>query len=235
MSRALVANETSGASGSAPRRVSGVIAHAPRLREPTPARRGLPRSSTRATAIDSGMRAGARAYLVIPWTELRTDPMNRLLIATTVVALLTSLSPQDPHLGMTLPPVPVPARGTGEVIEAFIVGAEMIEDGQVRFSVAQHPQDTRTPPPPPSFTAKVDGKLVRALDVDGKPLAAAELKNRLPTWTAVVVIPADLDMPDPFFRKVLSERTVTFMLPKKLLLPMTKAAWTRRKTEAPRP
>jgi hypothetical protein len=71
--------------------------------------------------------------------------------------------------------------------------------GQVVFFVSLDAPEPNTLPPPPSIIAKVDGKVVRALGVDRKPLPSAELKNRLPTWTAVVVVPADLDLPDPYF------------------------------------
>jgi hypothetical protein len=159
--------------------------------------------------------------------------MNRLLQATTVaVAVLTVSSAQDPHIGI-LPPDP--PGGTGEVIDALIVGAEMIGDGQVMFSVSQDAPHPRLPAPPPSIVATVDGKVVRAFGVDGKPLENAELKKRLPTWTAVVVVPADLDLPDRFYMKVLNERTVTFMVPKKLLIPMARASRARRNWDGPRP
>jgi hypothetical protein len=159
--------------------------------------------------------------------------MNRLLQATTVtVALVTVSSAQDPHIGIIQPEV---ASGTGEVIDALIVGAEMIGDGQVMFSVSQDAPHPRLPAPPPSIVATVDGKVVRAVGVDGKPLENAELKKRLPTWTAVVVVPADLDLPDRFYMKVLNERTVTFMVPKKLLIPMARASRARRNSDGPRP
>ncbi len=157
--------------------------------------------------------------------------MIRLLLVTIVVAgLFGAPNAQDPHV-LNLPPEP--AGGTGEVIDLLIVGAEIIEDGRVMFFVPQDAPDPRQSPPPPSVIAKVDGKVVRAIGMDGKPLADAELKNRLPTWTSVVVIPADLDVPDPFYMKVLNERTVTFVVPKKLLLPMAKAARTAQEMGRP--
>jgi hypothetical protein len=159
--------------------------------------------------------------------------MNRFLLATAVVAAwLSAPGSQDPHLG-TLPPEP--AGGTGEVIDALIVGAEMIEAGQVMFFVSQDAPDPSSLPPPPTIIAKMDGKVVRAFGVDGKPLDNTELKKRLPTWTPVVVVAADLDLPDPFYMKAFNERTVTFMVPKKLLLPMAKAARMRRKWDGPKP
>jgi hypothetical protein len=159
--------------------------------------------------------------------------MKRLFqAATLVLALLTLSSAQDIHIG-TLPPEP--PGGTGEVIDALIVGAEMIGDGQVMFLVPQDAPHPNLPIPPPSLVAKVDGKVVRAFGVDGKPLENAELKKRLPTWTAVVVVPSDLDLPDRFYMKVLNERTVTFMVPKKLLIPMARASRARRKSDGPRP
>lgn len=165
--------------------------------------------------------------------------INRILLATAVVTVLfTALRAQDPHHGQDphigfLPTVP--AGGTGEVIDLLIVGAEMIEGGRVMFFVPQDAPSPREPIPPPSLIATVDGKVVRAFGALGKPLDNTELQKRLPTWTAVAVVPADLDMPDPFYMKVLNERTVTFMVPKKLLLPMMKAARTRRKREIQAP
>ena len=159
--------------------------------------------------------------------------MKRLLQAGTLaLALLTVSSAQDPHIG-TLPPEP--SGGTGEVIDALIVGAEMIGDDQVMFLVPQDAPHPNLPVPPPSIVAKVDGKVVRAFGVDGKPLENTELKKRLPTWTAVVVVPSDLNLPDRFYMKVLNERTVTFMVPKKLLIPMARASRARRKWDGPRP
>jgi hypothetical protein len=159
--------------------------------------------------------------------------MNRLLFASSVVLVsVTILSAQDPHLAI-LPPVP--AGGTGEVIDVLIVEAQMIENGQVMFFVPQDGPDPMKPPPAPSIIAKVDCSWVRAFGVDGKSIETAELKKRLPTWTAVVVVPADRDLPDPFYMKVLHQRTVTFMVSKKLLLPMLKAARVRRRWDSPRP
>jgi hypothetical protein len=165
--------------------------------------------------------------------------MRRLLLATTVVtASLTALYAQDPHVAQDphLGVLPAfPANGTGEVIDLLIVGAEMIEGGRVMFFVPQDARDPGEPIPPPSLIAAVDGKEVRAFGALGKPLDNTELKKRLPTWTAVAVVPADLDVPDPFYMKALNERTVTFIIPKKLLLPMTRAARARRKSDGPRP
>ena len=161
--------------------------------------------------------------------------MKRMVLATAIVmALFAALHAQDPHLGQdphvgTLPAEP--AGGAGEVIDLLVLGAEMIEGGRVMFFVPQDAPDPREPIPPPSLIATVDGKEVRAFGVDGKLLDNAELNKRLPTWTAVVVVPADLDLADPFYMKVLNERAVTFMVPKKLLLPMMKAARARRKRE----
>jgi hypothetical protein len=165
--------------------------------------------------------------------------VNRVLLATAIVtALYIALHAQDPHVAQDphlgiLPPVP--GGGTGEVIDILVVGAEMIEGGRVMFFVPQDVSDPREPIPPPSLIATVDGKVVRAFGADGRPLDNTELNKRLQTWTAVAVVPADLDVPDPFYMKVLNERTVTFTVPKKLLLPMMKAARARRKREIAAP
>jgi uncharacterized protein (TIGR03067 family) len=76
------------------------------------------------------------------------------------------------------------------------------------------------PPPPP------------------KPLDITELTKRLPTWTAVVVVHGQ--PPDLFFLKVLNERSVVFVVPKKLFDQMAKSAggeplqgwWTVMKADA---
>jgi hypothetical protein len=79
----------------------------------------------------------------------------------------------------------------------------------------------------PSVIAKVDGKEVRAVGIDRKPLAVAELEKRLTGWTTAVVVQAEFEVPDPFFLKVLHERSVIFVLPKKLFAPMAKASEER--------
>jgi hypothetical protein len=84
-------------------------------------------------------------------------------------------------------------------------------------------------------TAKVDGKEVQALGRDLKPLTAAELDKRLPSWTGMVVVQAEFALPDPHFLKVLNERCVIFVLPKKLFTPMAKAAEERRRPGQPLP
>ena len=152
--------------------------------------------------------------------------MNRLLLATAVgVALLPMLVAQEPKRG-TLPPGP--AGGPVEVIHALFVQAQMIEGGQVMFLFPRGDEV-------PSVIAKVDGKEVRALGSDGKPLGVAELEKRLVGWTAVVVVQAEFEVPDACFLKVLHERSVIFLLPKKMFAPMAKASQARRAPGQPRP
>jgi RNA polymerase sigma factor (sigma-70 family) len=129
---------------------------------------------------------------------------------------------------------PTGPGGPGEVVAAQIVEAQVLANGRVMFFV---PQDRSDPdrPRPPDITVAVDGKEVRAVGVDGKPLEIAELKRRLPKWTAVVVFPSELDLPDDFYRKVLHERTVIFLVPQSILTRMSKAAAARRKWDGPRP
>jgi hypothetical protein len=144
--------------------------------------------------------------------------MNRLLLAAVVgVAFLTVSGAQDGPKG-TLPPGP--SGGPVEVVHALIVQAQMLENGQVMFL---YPRGDQVP----SVTAKVDGKDVRALGTDRKPLTVAELEKRLAGWTAVVVVQAEFEVPDAHFLKVLHERSVIFVLPKKLFAPMAKASEDR--------
>jgi hypothetical protein len=84
-------------------------------------------------------------------------------------------------------------------------------------------------------SATVDGTEVRAIGVDGRALSPIELVERLSTWAAVVVIPCDLGLPGPIYRKVLNERTVIFLVPRALFAPMTAAAGARPKVDEPRP
>jgi hypothetical protein len=79
----------------------------------------------------------------------------------------------------------------------------------------------------PDLTAKVDGKEVRAVGADLKPLDVAELGKRLPGYRSVVVIQAEFELPDAFFLKVLHQRSVIFVLPKKMFAPMAKASEAR--------
>ena len=145
-------------------------------------------------------------------------PMNRLLFVAVVgVAFLPAWGAQDGP-GGTLPPGP--AGGPAEVVHALLVQAQMLEDGQVMFL---YPRGDQVP----SVTAKVDGKDVRALGTDRKPLAGAELEKRLAGWTAVVVGQAEFEVPDAHFLKVLHERSVSFVFPKKIFAPMAKASEER--------
>jgi hypothetical protein len=144
--------------------------------------------------------------------------MNRLLsIAVVAGAFLPLLGAQDQPKG-TLPPGP--SGGPVEVIHALLVQAQMLENGQVMFLFPRGDQV-------PSVITKVDDKEVRALGTDRKPLALAELEKRLTGWTAVVVVQAEFEVPDASFLKVLHERSVIFVLPKKIFAPMAKASEER--------
>jgi RNA polymerase sigma factor (sigma-70 family) len=129
-------------------------------------------------------------------------------------------------------PVILPPEGpvaAGEAIGAVIVEASVTRDGLVKFVVPREADVPGRPPDRSYPTAQVDGKVVRAVDVDGRPLDTAELADRLTQWRAVVVFPNDLDLPLPTSRKVLAERTVIFQLPRALYTPMANAAGARRK------
>jgi hypothetical protein len=144
--------------------------------------------------------------------------MSRLLFVAVVgVAVLAVSGAQDGPKG-TLPPGP--AGGPVEVVHALIVQAQMLENSEVMFLFPRGDQV-------PSVTAKVDGKEVRALGTDRKPLPVAELEKRLAGWTAVVVAQAEFEVPDAHFLKVLHERGVIFLLPKKMFAPMAKASEER--------
>jgi uncharacterized protein (TIGR03067 family) len=67
----------------------------------------------------------------------------------------------------------------------------------------------------------VDGKAVRAFGVDRKPLDIPELNKRLSLRAAAVVVHEQ--PPDPFFLKALNERTVVFVVTKKLFDQMAKS------------
>jgi hypothetical protein len=144
--------------------------------------------------------------------------MNRLLLAGAVaVSLPSMLGAQDRQSG-TLPPDP--RNGPVEVIHALFVKAQMIDNGQVMFIFPRGEEV-------PSLIAKVDGKKVRAVGTDLKPLGAAELKKRLPVYTIVVAVQAEYELPDPHFLKVLNDRSVVFVLPKEMFAPMAKASGER--------
>jgi hypothetical protein len=127
---------------------------------------------------------------------------------------------------------PFGPRGTGEVIGAHLVEAQVLPNGRVSFFVHRDGTDFRQPP---DITAAIDGKDVRAVGADGKPLDPAELRRRLTRWTTVVVFPSYLDLPADYFRKALHERTVIFLVPRPVLARMDRAAAARQKSDDPRP
>jgi uncharacterized protein (TIGR03067 family) len=148
--------------------------------------------------------------------------MNRpAFVVLVALALRPAVGAQDrPH---TLPPGPPPGPADGTyLINALILQANMIEGGQVMFLVPRDEPDPKKLPPPPAFFATVDGKAVRAFGNDRKPLDIPELNKRLSIRAAVVVVHGQ--PPDPFFLKVLNERSVVFVVPKKLFDQMAKAA-----------
>jgi hypothetical protein len=152
--------------------------------------------------------------------------MNRLIFPIVVaVALLPMSAAQEPKRG-TLPPGP--RGGPVEVIHALFVQAQMLDKGQVMFCFPRGDEV-------PALFAKVDGEEVRAIGRDLKPLDVAELEKRLPGYTGVVVVQAEFEVPDAFFLKVLTERSVIFVLPKKLFAPMAKASESRRAPGEPLP
>lgn len=142
--------------------------------------------------------------------------MARLLAAALAAAVVLALGAQPPKVG-TLPPGP--AGGPVEVIHTLLLQAQMFEDGRVLFCF---PRGDR----PPDLLARVDGKDVRAVGTDLKALTGADLRKRLVGWTPVVQ--SEFELPDPFFLKALSERTVVFALPKDQFSLMAKASARRR-------
>jgi uncharacterized protein (TIGR03067 family) len=150
--------------------------------------------------------------------------MNRLMLIVVVAgAFLTVLGAQDGRRG-TLPagPPPGPAPGTAWLVDALFMQANMIEGGEVMFWVSVAEPDPKKFPAPPAVFVKVDGKAVRAVGVDRKPLDIPELNKRLSIRVAVVVVHGQ--PPDPFFLKVLNERSVVFVVPKKLFDQLAKGA-----------
>src|SRR5262249_48421984 len=119
----------------------------------------------------------------------------------------------------TLPPGPPPgpAQGTASLVGALFVQANMFEGGQVLI-LGPSADDTS----PPGMFVKVDGKAVRAFGTDRKPLDINELNKLLSTGVAAVVVHGQA--PDPFFLKALNERSVVFVVPKKLFDRLAKAA-----------
>src|SRR5262249_12340468 len=151
--------------------------------------------------------------------------MSRLRFVTLALAFLPLSGAQDPHLNGS---PPGPRGGPVEVISVLLVQAQMLEGGRVMFCF---PRDKQAP----SLTAHVDGMDVRAIGINHKPLGVAELEKRLPGYTSVVVVQAEFDVPDAFFLKVLNERCVIFLLPKKMFEPMARASDARPFPGQPRP
>jgi uncharacterized protein (TIGR03067 family) len=148
--------------------------------------------------------------------------MNRLVFAFIAAVAFLSLSGAQDRPVLPPGPAPGPAQGTAWVIDALFLPANMIEGGQVMFLVPRDEPDPKKLPPPPAFFVKVDGKAVRAFGTDRKPLDITELNKRLTIRAAVVVVHGQA--PDRFFLKVLNERSVVFVVPKKLFDQMAKAA-----------
>jgi len=148
--------------------------------------------------------------------------MSRITLAVIVAFSLLSQAPaQEPG---TLPPGPPPGPewGTAWMRNALLVQANMFEGGQVMLSVP-HPEDPNSKEPlPPGRFVKVDGKAVRAFGTDRKPLSIEELNRRLSIRAAAVIVHSE--PPDPFFLKALNERTVVFVVTKKLYDQFAKGA-----------
>jgi uncharacterized protein (TIGR03067 family) len=106
--------------------------------------------------------------------------------------------------------------------DALLVQANMFEGGQVMLMVP-HPVDANPKEPlPPGRFIKVDGKTVRAFGTDRKPLSIDELNRRLSIRAAAVIVHSE--PPDPFFLKALNDRTVVFVVTKKLYDQFAKGA-----------
>jgi hypothetical protein len=151
--------------------------------------------------------------------------MSRFLAAAIFAAVVPVLAAQEPKVG-TLPPGP--RGGPVEVVHALLLQAQVIDDGRVMFLFPRGDQE-------PALFAKVDGKDVKAVGTDLKPLSRAELEKRLPGYTPVVVVQAEFELPDPFFLKALNEKTVIFAMSKDKFAPMAKAAAVRRRPGEPVP
>jgi uncharacterized protein (TIGR03067 family) len=148
--------------------------------------------------------------------------MNRLvLVCVVAVAFMAMLGAQDRPPVLPPGPAPGPADGTW-LIDALFMQANMIERDQVMFLVPIDEPDPKKLPPRPAVFAKVDGKAVRAVGADRKPLDITELNKRLSIRAAVVVVHGQ--PPDPFFLKVLNECSVIFVVPKKMFDQMAKTA-----------
>lgn len=148
--------------------------------------------------------------------------MNRMtLIVAVSVAFLPMLGAQDRRQG-TLPPGPAPGpTDLTWLVNALFVQANMIEGGEVMFMVPMHEPDPEKVPLP-SISVKVDAKAIRAFGVDRKPLDITELNKRLSLRAPAVVVHGQA--PDPFFLKILSDRAVIFVVPRKLFDHMANTA-----------
>jgi hypothetical protein len=145
--------------------------------------------------------------------------MNHVVLLV-AVSLPPVLGAQDRPVLPPGPP-PGPADGTARLIDALFVQANMVEGGQVLFLVPSADENA-----PPAEILRVDGKAVRALGTDRKPSSIAELNKRLSVRAAAVVVHGQ--PPDPFFLKALNERTVVFVVTKKLFDRMARAAGGER-------
>ena len=150
--------------------------------------------------------------------------MNRLMLIAVIAGAFLAMSQAQDRQPGTLPPGPPPGPtwGTSMLIDALFVQANMVEGGHVFFFGPQEGEPDSNKVPPPSIMAKVDGKAVRAFGTDRKPLDIPELNRRLSPRTAVVVVHSQ--PPDSFFLKPLNDRSVVFVVPKKLYAQMAKAA-----------
>jgi uncharacterized protein (TIGR03067 family) len=149
--------------------------------------------------------------------------MNRLMLTVLVAgASLGIVGAQDRPPVLPPGPSPGPTGGTASLVDALFIPAIMIDGGKVMFSVPIDEPDAKKLPAPPDVFAQVDGKAVRAVGADRKPLDITELNKRLSIRSAVVVVHGQ--PPDSFFLKVLNERSVVFAIPKKLFDRMAKAA-----------
>lgn len=148
--------------------------------------------------------------------------MTRIATVAALATLLPTLAAQDRPVG-TLPPGPPPGPADlSYLVNALVVQANMVADGEVMVLAPVDEPDPKKPPPPPAVFLKVDGKAVRAFGTDRKPLDIAELNRRLSIRAPAVVVHGQ--PPDPFFLKVLHERSVVFVVPKKVFDQLARAA-----------
>jgi hypothetical protein len=153
------------------------------------------------------------------------SPMNRLVaIAMIGLVMLPMLGAQEPRQG-TQPEGP--RGGPVEVIHALLLQAQVMEGERIMFCFPRGDEE-------PIIVTKVDGKHVRAIDADQKPLDFEELTERLPGWTGVLVVQAEYEL-DPFFTKLVSDHGVVFLLPKKMFAEMAAASKYRRAPGEPPP